>query len=119
MRIQRLRHRVEVQEQITTLNSSGEQNKVWQTFVLDDGTVLDSVPAEVLLGPGRNPAPFLASQQQESVDARIMMAWFPGLTGVMRIVWDVRVFDQIGEPSSDLTGRREWRLLCRTGLNDG
>lgn len=113
----RLRHRVEIQEQTETQNSTtGVITKAWSTVYLDSNTPLDSVPAEVLTGAGRE---FNASGQiQAEVAARINLRWFPGLTQSMRILWDGRVFN-IGSIETDVTARREYRLKCTAGVNDG
>lgn len=121
MRTQGLRHRIEIQEQIEALDTSGELVRIWVPVERDSNTLLISVPARVLTGaqPGR--APFLAQQQQDDVAARITFRYkeFPGLTAKHRILWNGRVFDIMGEPDLDETAQREWRVTCRAGLNDG
>lgn len=111
MLAQRLRHRVTVQHQVPEYTSGGEEvGYVWDEF-------LEDVPAEVLTGPGRE---FNAADaKQAETTARMTLRWFPGLLPDMRILWDGRVFDIIGEPETDITGRMEWRLRCKGGVNDG
>lgn len=122
MRTQGLRHRIEIQEQIETKDSSGELVRRWVT-VLRGSTPLDAVPARVLTGPSsaRASAPFLAQQQQDDVAARITFRYkeFPGLNAQHRVLWNGRIFDIMGEPDLDETAQREWRLTCRAGMNDG
>ena len=76
------------------------------------------VPAEVLTGPGRE---FLQSgQMQSDVAARIRVPWFPGgIDASWRVLWDGRVFDIKGDPDLDASGRREYRIKCKAGVNDG
>lgn len=106
----RYRHRVTIQRQQAVVNELGEQEISWVD-------VLANEPAEVLTGPGRE---FMAAgQMQSDVAARITLRWFPGLDATMRILWDGRVFNIAGDPDTDATGRREWRVKCRAGVNDG
>ena len=112
----RLRHRVEIQENDRTQNpSTGAMQDNWQTLTVGS-TLMDSVPAEVLTGPGRE---FRAADALQAVtDARINLRWFPGLRQDMRILWDGRIYDITGM-ATDRTGRQEWRLTCQEGANNG
>lgn len=113
----RLRHRVAIQEVYYAQDpETGEMEPTWSTVMLDSNTELDSVPAEVFLGPGREFE--AAATTQAGIDARITLRWFPGLTQQMRILWDGRVFN-IESMETDLTGREEWRLKCSSGVNEG
>lgn len=113
----RLRHRVAIQEQVVTQDpNTGAITKAWQNVWLDSDTELDSVPAEVLTGPGRE---FDQSDSvQAEVAARINLRWFPGLTQRMRIVWEGSIYN-IGSIETDITARQEYRLRCTTGVNQG
>lgn len=121
MRTQGLRQRIEIQEQIETADSAGELVRVWVPVERDSSTLLISVPARVLTGAARSPAPFLAQQQQDNIAARITFRFkeFPGLTSKHRILWEGRTFEIMGEPDLDETAQREWRVTCRAGLADG
>lgn len=113
----RLRHRVAVQEQVETQNSTtGAISIAWQNVTLSDGTILSAVPAEVLTGAGRETIE--GDARQSEISARINLRWFPGLTQSMRIVWDGNVYN-ISSIETDITARREYRLKCTSGLNDG
>jgi len=113
----RLRHRVAIQEKTNVQDpKSGDMVPTWSNVVLDSGKELNAVPAEVLLGPGRDVDASAAGQA--AIDARINMRWIEGLSQHMRILWDGRVFD-IHSMEADVTGRREWRLRCTAGLNSG
>ena len=113
----RLRHRVTIQEQQRDQDSeTGEIVTSWDTVMLDDGTELDALPAEVLTGPGREL--LAAGAKQAETTARINLRWFPGLLPTMRILWDGRIYN-ITSIETDATGRREWRLRCSDGLTDG
>ena len=113
----RLRHRIDIQDRVTVQSSNtGAVTTSWENVILGDGTELEGVPAEVLTGPGRE---FTQSgSEQAEISARINVRWFPGLTQKMRIVWDGNIFN-IHSIETDLTDRREYRLKCTTGVNDG
>jgi len=120
------RHRITFQEQVETRDSEGALSLDWQNVWLDSETELADVPAEVLLGAGRE---FNASGKvQAETAARINLRWFPGLQESWRILWDGE-FDSdnkysgsifnIGAIETDATARREYRLRCTAGVNDG
>lgn len=111
----RLIHRIEFQEQVTGRDPGGGKVVTWQTATLD-GQPLLSVPAEVLTGPGRDQ--IAAGIKHSDVAARINLRWFPGLKPNWRVLWDGQVFAITGT-STDVSGRREWRLVCTAGLTDG
>lgn len=113
----RLRHRVAIQEKANSRNlETGAVGPTWSNVFLDSNTELDQVPAEVLLGPGRESV--ASAADQAAIDARINLRWFEGLTQHMRILWDGRVFN-IHSMEADRTGRQEWRLRCTSGVNEG
>jgi len=113
----RLRHRVAIQEQIETQNTTtGAMSIAWETVILPDLSVLDNVPAEVLTGAGREFNQ--ANAMQGEIVARINMRWFPNLTQAMRILWDGKIFN-IHSIETDLSSRQEYRLKCTAGVNDG
>lgn len=112
----RLRHRIDFEEQITLRDSEGDLLTTWDTVMLDSFTALESVPAEVLTGAGRE---FNQSGQvQSEIAARITCRWFPGLMASWRIVWDGNYYN-VASWETDATGRREYRIKCTTGVNDG
>lgn len=113
----RYRHRVCIEEQVELQDSETlEITVTWLPVTLDTNTVLRSVPAEVLTGPGREAV--RSGGKYAEATARINMRWFPGLLPSMRVVWDGRTFDILGI-ETDATARREYRLACRDGLTDG
>lgn len=105
----RLRHRITFQQQVAERDEDGVLHTTWQDMQ-------DDVPAEVLTGAGRE---FNASGQvQAEVAARITCRWFPGLEASWRILWDGLIYN-IATFDTDATGRREWRIRCTAGVNDG
>jgi len=116
MKIGRLRHRITFQEQVETRDSEGAVSIDWQNVWIDSETELADVPAEVLTGAGRE---FRASGQvQSEIAARVTLRWFEGLSASWRILWDGQVLN-IGGVETDATRRREYRLPCTAGVNDG
>jgi SPP1 family predicted phage head-tail adaptor len=110
------RHRVEIQEKVEAQNPvTGVITATWQTVSLDSDTPMDSVPAQVMTGQGREM--HAAGTKLAETDARINFRWFPGLDEAMRVIWDGKTYG-ILSISTDLTGRREYRLHCK-GLTDG
>lgn len=114
----RLRHVVTFQEQVNDRNDDGVLTRAWATVAAPGVGLLEYVPAEVLTGPGRD---FIQSgQQQADVAARITCRWFPGgISPSWRILWDGQIFNIQGAPDTDATGRREYRIKCSAGVNDG
>lgn len=112
----RLRHRVTFQRQVTERDSGGVEATTWQTVWLDSDTELADVPAEVLTGPGRESV--IAGQVNAETAARITVRWFPGLSQSWRILWEGLVYN-IQTFDTDATARREWRIRCTEGMNDG
>jgi head-tail adaptor len=113
----RLRHRIHIKRPVDTQNgTTGVITRTWSTVYLDSDTPLDSVPAEVLTGQGREL--HSAGTKLAESTARIRFRWFSGLEPDMRIEWDSRVFD-ILSIETDATARREYRLHVKDGLSDG
>lgn len=115
----RLRHRITFQEQVETRDSNGNTVIDWENVWLDSSTELDSVPAEVLTGAGRE---FMQSDsKQNETTARINLRWFPADIHEMykwRILWNGMTYN-IESVEMDATARREYRLKCSDGVNDG
>lgn len=113
----RLRHRITFQQQERQQDSeSGDEVVVWVDVVLEDGTLLTNVPAEVLTGPGREFHAARATQGEGA--ARINLRWFPGLDLTWRVLWEGNIYN-ISSVELDATARKEWRLRCESGVTDG
>lgn len=114
----RLRHRIDFEMQASVRDSEGVVTLEWVPAVVDYGGELEltDIPAEVLTGPGRE---FQASGQvQAELAARITCRWFPGLSAAWRIRWDGQIYN-VATWDTDVTGRREYRIRCTAGVNDG
>lgn len=111
------RHRIKIEEPVDTQNqTTGVITRTWEAFAIDSDNPMDSVPAEVLTGPGREL--HAAGTKLAETSARIQFRWFPGLTEAMRIIWQSRVYNIISI-ETDATDRREYRLRVKDGLSDG
>lgn len=116
MKAGRLRHRIRFEEnQPTQSRTTGALINNWVQAEVP-GVVLTAVPAEVLTGPGREH--LAAGAKFHDVAARINLRWFPGFKPAWRLWWDGQVFEIISW-STDATGRRELRLVCRAGVSNG
>lgn len=106
----RLRHRVDIEEYVEDQDSvTGEIVRQWVMFI-------DSVPAEVLTGPGSER--MVSAVKHAETTARIVLRWFPGLLPTHRIIWQDKIYD-ILSIETDATGRRDYRLRVKDGLTDG
>jgi head-tail adaptor len=114
----RLRHRVSLEALTVEVDSNGHRTETWLPAKAG-GRSLKDVPAEVLLGPGRD---FIGSSApQASAFARVNLRWFPATVAelmAMRLVWEKQNFG-ITSATSDRTARREWRLTVEVGPADG
>lgn len=113
----RLRHRIAFERQVIVQDpDTGAQRTDWVPATTTAGDQLDSVPAEVLTGPGREFEG--AATKNAETAARINLRWFPGLQYGWRVLWDGRRFD-IQSIETDATGRQEYRLRCVDGPSEG
>lgn len=112
MRAGKYRHRIDLQHKVLGEPDplSGHQAEAWESFTTQP------IPAEVLTGPGRELR--AAGAEHAQTDARINFRWMPGVTQQMRAVWDNKIYNITGI-EYDTTARREIRLTCVEGLNDG
>ncbi len=112
MRAGSYRHRIDLQHKVLGEPDplSGHQTEDWESFTAQP------IPAEVLTGPGRER--LAAGAEQAETDARINFRWLPGVTQQMRVVWDGKTYNITGI-EYDATARREIRLTCVEGRNDG
>lgn len=117
MRAQGYRHRIGFQERVETQDSeTGAVSSSWEYVELDSSVTLDSVPAEVLTGPGKEFN--AANAKQAETSARINCRWFGPVDPAWRVLWDGYVYD-ILSVEFDATGRRETRLRVKQGVSDG
>lgn len=103
---------------IITLQSKGAgAPDPWSGLPPEDwADVFANVPAEVLTGPGRELR--AAGAELAETDARINLRWLPGVTQQMRVLWEGKIYNITGI-EYDATARREVRLTCVEGRNDG
>lgn len=115
MQAYRLRHRVAFEYPVETVGKKGFKQVTWLPAMLGD-VPLNSVPAEVFTGAGREPIADNAKQAETTL--RVNLRWFPGLLETWRLIWDGNIYD-ISSIETDATARREYRLRCTGGLTSG
>lgn len=106
----RLRHRVDIENFTSTLNSNtGAVSDAWTTFDTD-------VPAEIYPLSGRE---FVAAQSiQAGVSTRITIRYQPGVLPRMRVKHGSDLYN-IKAVLPDPTLRRHLTLMCEVGVNAG
>ncbi len=115
MRAGRLRHRITFEQKISSRNDDNDLVETWETATVGSQSMVN-VPAEVLSGPGKEL--IAAGALHSEVSARINLHWFAGFTTAWRIRHGAEIYD-ITMWSTDATGRRELRLACKAGVNNG
>lgn len=115
MRAGRYRHRITIQSRVETRSPAGAVLVAWAD-AFPAATALGGIPAEVLTGPGRELR--AAGAPEGETAARINFRRLPGVDETMRVLWDGFVFN-IRSVEFDATARRETRLICTAGVNDG
>ncbi len=109
MRSGAYRHRIDLQVNNKTRTANGGFKDKWEDFAI-------GVPAECLTGGGREPD--AANSKRSEADLRVNFRWFEGVNSQLRLVWNGVIYD-ITSIDLDATARRECRLTCKTGLNQG
>jgi SPP1 family predicted phage head-tail adaptor len=101
----RLRHRIEIQNYEMTQNDWGEVIYTWSPWA----TVWASIE------PLQGREFFAAQALQSQTTVRIRMRYRPGVTSVMRVLWDGQIYDieSVIEPQSR---RHALQLMCKTSL---
>lgn len=97
-----LRHRITIQNATVAQDAYGEPIKTWGAFA----TLWAA--AEPLTGREY----FAGQQEQTGVSVRFRIRDYAGITPLMRVSWDSRIFD-IENVINDPTNRREIHLMCR------
>lgn len=111
------RHRISVERKVETQDpTTGEVSHTWEPLTLSSDVTTAAVPAQCLTGPGREAR--LSGAPQAAATLRVTCRWFPGLLQTDRVVWQSVAYDIAGI-ETDATGRREYRITCTGGLNDG
>lgn len=106
------RHRIRIERKVTERSSSGAMVDSWVTFA-------EKVPADIKGLSGRE---LMAGQAiRPEITTSILIRWMQGIEPSMRVVHPDdgdRVY-QIDATIPDPTLRREIRLLCSSGVNQG
>jgi len=105
----RLRHRIRIDERVTHVNSSGEQDVAWEEFATVWAAIEPLSAREMLI----------ADQTQSKVSGRIVIRSRDGVKASMRAVHGTTIYNIEGvirDPESGL----EWMTLSvSTGVNEG
>lgn len=110
VRAGRLRHRVDIEDQVSAQDSDGAQSFEWLT-------VASNIPADIVDLTGREL--FAAQAVQSKTTVRIKLRFWAGLTDRMRIVHRDTVYNIEGivhDPDSRI---RYMTLQCSAGTNEG
>lgn len=110
----RYRHRITIDHKVESRDGYGAPVIDWQPFATD-------VPAEVLTGPGRELR--AANAPVDEVAARISFRYVSGIDQAMRVRWLHETGEELAfnirSIEFDRTGRRETRLICVAGADEG
>jgi len=110
LRAGRLRHRVDVEDLVTSQDSDGNIVEGWMTFA-------SHVPAEIVALSARE---LIAAQAVQSrVSNRITLRTLPGLLARMRIVHRGVVYNIEGVIPDPASGIRFVTLPCSSNVNQG
>lgn len=123
------RHRITIERKAVPIRDPETGMEVppendWEVVTLPNGLRLNGVPASVLTGPGKEPRASQADWGQ--IDARINFRWLP-IQETDLYKWRVKWLSPSGEAryfnikavELDITGMREIRLKCESGVNEG
>lgn len=106
-----LRHRVRIDQIITTLDSDGERVESWE----DAFGIL--IPAEIAPLSGREM--IAAAATQSKVAARIMIRYRPGVAPSMRVVHRETSYGIEAVIPDRVSGVDYLTLLCAAGVAEG
>lgn len=111
---QKLRHRVDIQELVTTQDEdTGAVSETWATI---RGSADPLFPAEIVPASGREYVNSAALQAP--VDTRITIRRLDAIRPTMRVVFGSTIYN-IRAILPDPTFRKHVSLMCQTGVNDG
>ena len=105
MRAGQLRHKVVIEQPTEAQAISGATTKTWSTF----GTTRASI------NPLSGVEGMAAKERQATVTHEIKIRWLPGITTMMRVIYDSRFFYIKSTLDKD-ERRREMTLLCLEGV---
>lgn len=111
MRAGRLRHRLTIQEPVTSRGDSGEELVTWVTR----GTVWAGIE------PIRGKEALTANQILADLDTRIVIRWsgfVDDMTAKWRVLHKTTTYNIVSIAHKNL-GQREVEIMAKTGLNDG
>jgi SPP1 family predicted phage head-tail adaptor len=98
-----LRHRITIQQRTDTQDSYGEPIPAWTTFA--------TVWAAVEPQSGQEATIAMSQQQEARLRVRVRVRYRTGISTLMRIAWQGRLF-QIEGMAEVKSNRREIHLIC-------
>jgi len=105
----RLRHRVEIQRQVSTIDTSGETVIAWQT--------VDTVWAAIEPLSAKE---FMAAQQMGSeISTRVTIRFRADVVASMRLLHGAAIYNIQGVLADPDSGIEYLTLPCSAGRNDG
>ena len=102
MRAGRLRRRVTIQQQTSTLDSHGQRQDSWTTYATVWAEVVDVAASETV-----------GSATTARIDSLVTVRWQTGITAGMRIVDGSRTLEIVGPPRDPDGRRRTLVVECR------
>lgn len=112
MRAGRLKHRIEIDEPVTTQTASGDEVVTWTAF----GTVWGSI--EPLKGRER----LQAGEIIADMDTRINIRWSAHVDRI-EAGWRLKhggvIYNISSPPAEVMMEQREIEMMCKSGANDG
>lgn len=111
MRAGRLRHMIQIEEAVTTADSSGDPVTVW--------TAIGTTRADIL--PIRGREAVFGNQTLSEFDTKIIVRWSPLtelITAKHRLTHQGTIFNVVS-PAHVAMGKEEIEILCKSGVNDG
>lgn len=104
-----LRAQVTIEQEVTSDNTLGEPVQAWVTFAVTLAQVQPLRGRELLA----------AAQIQTPLDVRFRIRHRPGVTPLMRVVWQGDIYAIVGEPINVAGENLTLELMCVKGLRDG
>jgi SPP1 family predicted phage head-tail adaptor len=105
----KLRHRVTLEEQVTTTNEFGETEVSWVGFA-QVWAAIEPLSAREYIQ---------AEAMQSNVSARITLRWRPELKASMRIVHKDTIYNPAGILADPVSGQEYATIPVSTGVNQG
>ena len=108
MRAGSMRHRVMIQQPVTTVDSFGAATTTWEVLRYAYASI------EQMKSYDKS----VAAATWPGADTTITLRYVPGVTGNMRIVHEEKVYSILGQPNNIDGRNREIICTCESGLKE-